>query len=55
MNLIVQMMQIRHAKNEKFDACKKRKIGRKQVECFQQLMNNVAVGKSLQIDEPLDA
>ena len=52
MNLIALMMQIRHAKNGEIDACKKRKIGRKQMECFQQLMSNVAVGKSLEIDEP---
>ena len=55
MNLIALMMQIRHAKNGETDACKKRKIGRKQMECFQQLMSNVAVGKSLEIDEPSNA
>ena len=55
MNLIVPIIQIRNTKNEEIDACKKRKIGRKQMECFQQLMNNMAVGKSLEIDEPSDA
>ena len=54
MNLIVLIIQIRHAKNEEIGARKKRKIGRKQAECFQQLMNNVAVGKSLEIGEPAD-
>ena len=55
MNLIVLIVQIRHTKNEEIDAYKKRKIGRNQMECFQQLMNNVAVGKLLEIDEPSDA
>lgn len=49
------MMQTKDAKSGQIGACKKRKIDRKSVKCFQQLMSNVAVGKSLEIGEPSGA